>query len=262
MTVTSLPKRHKVVPKLYEEDTSKYAGPHTAQQWYVARWLRKRMKHHAYLRWADVFTEVEVTGREFLRDADGPMIFVGNHTSHLDTILTQFALPETIADDLFYGAAQDRWFVKGKKKKELNPLYQSFALGTFPILRGGGLGALSYASQLLENGHHIFLFPEGTRAMADELGEFKHGATILALRHQVPVVPLYLGGLRALRPKGAREPVPGPVSLDILEPVQFTPGTDLETATGKIRQVMNAAHQARNPRPSVPIAETKDDRAA
>lgn len=262
MTVTRLPKRHKVVPKLYEEDASLYAGPHPAQQWSIARWLRKQMKQHAYLRWAQVFTQVEVTGLEFLSKVDGPMIFVGNHTSHLDTILTQAALPAAVADDLFYGAAQDRWFVKGKKKKELNPLYQSFALGTFPILRGGGLGALSYASRLLNNGHKIFLFPEGTRAMAEELGEFKHGATILALRHQVPVVPLYLGGLRALRPKGARQPVPGPVSLDVLEPFEFAPGTDLEAATGLIRNAMNAAHRARNVVPSVAVAEKKDDRAA
>ena len=98
--------------------------------------------------------------------------------------------------------------------------------------------------------------------MAEELGEFKHGATILALRHQVPVVPLYLGGLRALRPKGARQPVPGPVSLDVLEPFEFAPGTDLEAATGLIRNAMNAAHRARNVVPSVAVAEKKDDRAA
>ncbi len=189
MSVRQLPQRDKIVPKLYEEDASRYAGPHPLQQTGIARLIRRKLKHYAYLRWADVFTDISVTGLEHLQNISGPAIFVGNHTSHLDTILTQAALPDFVTEDLFYGAAQDRWFLKGRKKKELKPWYQSFVLGTFPILRGGGIGALAYASNLLENGHNIFLFPEGTRAMGDELGAFKHGATILALRHQVPVVP-------------------------------------------------------------------------
>ena len=258
MTVTQLPKRHKVVPKLYEEDASKYAGPHPFQQSFVARQARKWLKDYAYLQWAEPFTEIEVTGLDHLDHFSGPAIFVGNHTSHLDTILTQSALPDRIADNLFYGAAQDRWFVKGKKKKELHPLYQSFVLGTFPILRGGGLGALSYASELVANGHNIFLFPEGTRAMDGELGEFKHGATILALRHRVPVVPLYLGGLRAIRPKGSRDAVPGKVSLDILKPIVFDNGTDVETATSLVRAQMNLAHKQRHPEP-VRLDRSTDD---
>lgn len=245
MTVTQLPKRRKIIPKLYEEDASKYAGPHSIQQSLPARWLRRRMKNYAYLQWAEPFTEIEVTGREHLDHFAGPAIFVANHTSHLDTILTQTALPDRIADDLFYGAAQDRWFVKGRKKKELHPLYQSFVLGTFPILRGGGLGALSYASELIHNGHNIFLFPEGTRAMDGQLGEFKHGATILALRHRVPIVPLYLGGLGAIRPKGSRDAIPGPVSMDILEPVVFAPGVDVESGTILVQNAMNRVHRER-----------------
>ena len=250
MNVTNIPKRHKVIPKLYEEDASKYAGPHRLQQTWAARWVRRCLKHYAYLRFADVFTEVEVTGRSNLGQVKGPAIYVANHTSHLDTILTQSALPAKIADDLFYGAAQDRWFVKGSKKKERNPLYQSFVLGTFPILRGGGLGALSYASELLEAGHNIFLFPEGTRAMNGELGEFKHGATILALRHRVPIVPLYLGGLGEIRPKGSREAQPGKVSMDILEPLTFESGTDVESATRRLQENMNEAHRVRRPAPA------------
>ena len=261
MTVTQLPKRQKVVPKLYEEDASKYAGPHPLQQSFVARQVRRWLKHYAYLQWAEPFTEIEITGLEHLDHFSGPAIFIGNHTSHLDTILTQSALPEHIADNLFYGAAQDRWFVKGKKKKELHPMYQSFVLGTFPILRGGGLGALSYASELVENGHNIFLFPEGTRAMNGELGEFKHGATILALRHRVPVVPLYLGGLQAIRPKGSREAIPGAVSMDILAPITFESGTDVESATSIVRAQMNAAHQLRNPA-SAPVKPSDDSERA
>jgi 1-acyl-sn-glycerol-3-phosphate acyltransferase len=47
-----------------------------------------------------------------------------------------------------------------------------------------------------------FCFRKG-RATSDELGAFKHGATILALENGVPVVPMYLAGLREIRPKGS-----------------------------------------------------------
>ena len=246
MTISHIPQRDKTVPKLYETDTSKYAGPHDLQLTPPARWVRGLLKQRAYTRWAEeAFTDVETNGQEHLASLKGPAIFVGNHTSHLDTILTQTALPDRITSRLYYGAAQDRWFVKGKKKLELQPWYQSYVLGTFPIMRGGGIDALRYASKILSRGHHIFLFPEGTRAMDEELGEFKHGATLLALRHQVPVVPLYLSGLQSIRPKGQKEVTPGPVALDILEPLTFAPGTDLLTATNQVRDAMNEQHRAR-----------------
>ena len=262
MTVTELPKRDKIVPKLYEEDASKYAGPHRFQQSWMARKLRAQLKHYAYLRWAAPFTSIEVTGRNFLEDFEGPAIFVANHTSHLDTILTQTALPAEIADDLFYGAAQDRWFIKGRRKKELNPLYQSFVLGTFPIMRGGGIEALSYASELLTNGRKIFLFPEGTRSTNGELGAFKHGVSILALRHNVPVVPLCLAGLGAIRPKGSREEIPGPVSMDILPPMKFAQGTDVASTTDMLRTAMNEVYMQRHASVEDKPTRPESDRAA
>ena len=80
MSVRQLPQRDKIVPQLYEEDASRYAGPHPLQQTGVARLIRRKLKHHAYLRWADVFTEMAVTGREHLSPQSGPAIFVANHT--------------------------------------------------------------------------------------------------------------------------------------------------------------------------------------
>ncbi|MEM9622625.1 MAG: lysophospholipid acyltransferase family protein, partial [Pseudomonadota bacterium] len=155
------------------------------------------------------------------------------------------ALPGSVTDKLLYGAAQDRWFIKGQRKKELNSLYQSFVLGTFPIRRGGGARALSYASELLEHDHHIFLFPEGTRATASELGEFKPGVALLAIKHQVPVIPLYLHGLAAIRPKGTRRQIPGPVSMDILPAQYFSAEHDVAQATFQLRASMNAARNNR-----------------
>lgn len=235
--------REKKVPQLYEQDAARYAGPHRWQIHSWAKQVRRAWRYRAYTRWFEQAVEhVEVHGMENLKDIDGPCVFIANHSSHLDTIVTQKILPEAIRNKLFYGAAQDRWFVKGKKKLELKPWYQSLALGTFPILRGGGAKALEYAGWLLEKQQHVFLFPEGTRATADILGEFKHGATLLAMQQGVPIVPIYLAGLRDLRPKGSREVNKGKVHVEILPQVSFSPGSDVAAATQCLHRRMSRVH--------------------
>ena len=151
LTKPSSIERKKNIPSLYEEDISKYAGPH---RWQVQGWaklVRRAWRYRTYTRWVEQACEhVEVKGLEHLSELDSPCVFVANHASHLDTLVIHHVLPESIRRKLFYGAAQDRWFVKGKKKMVLQPWYQSLALGNFPIMRGGGTQALSYAHWLLE----------------------------------------------------------------------------------------------------------------
>ena len=236
--------REKKVPKLYETDSSKYAGPHHWQIQWWARAVRRLWRYRTYTRWLEqACSEIVVTGDEHLEAFDGPCIFVANHQSHLDTLVVHAALPEAIRSRLYFGAAQDRWFVKGKKKLALKPWYQSLALGNFPIMRGGGVKALAYARWLLGKRQNIFLFPEGTRATTRELGEFKHGAMILAIEHNVPIVPIYLSGLQAIRPKGTQEVKKGVAGVHFLKPITFSPGSDVAAATALVYERMNAMHR-------------------
>lgn len=234
----------KKVPALYETDPARYAGPHHWQTQWWARLVRRLWRHRAYTRWFEqACSRMDISGQEHLNDIDGPCIFIANHQSHLDTMVVHAALPERIKSRLYYGAAQDRWFVKGRRKLVLQPWYQSLALGTFPILRGGGLDALHYANQLLDKRQHVFLFPEGTRATGETLGEFKHGAAILALNKGVPVVPIYLSGLQAMRPKGSRKVVRGVAGVEFLESVRFSPDADVVGATALLKRRMTSVHQ-------------------
>ncbi|MCP5178423.1 MAG: 1-acyl-sn-glycerol-3-phosphate acyltransferase [Pseudomonadales bacterium] len=238
--------RKKKVPTLYEQDESRYAGPHPWQIQPWAKALRRGLRWHAYTRWSnEAFTSVTVAGAEHLETLDEPCLFIGNHQSHLDTLLVMAALPEHVRRNLYLGAAQDRWYVRGRKKLVLQPWYQSLALGNFPILRGGGKRALAYAAWLLQQGQHVFLFPEGTRATSSALGEFKHGVSILALENGVPVVPMYLDGLKQLRPKGQRDVVKGAAHATILPPVRFAAGTAVAEATQRLYDLMSAVHHDR-----------------
>ena len=124
----------------------------------------------------------------------------------------------------------------------MQPWYQSLAMGTFPIQRGGGSRALDYPKWLLDKGCNLIIFPEGTRSTSRSMAKFRHGVSILALEKQVPVVPVFLAGLKQLRPKGTREIHPGPVGAHILDPICFEPGTEVPEATRQIYDALNAVH--------------------
>ena len=230
-------------PATRTEAQPEYAGPHP---WQISAWAklaRRLMRYRAYTRWVDRYCDpLTVKGLDNLAALDGPAIFVANHQSHMDTLVLFEAMPSRIKRNLYFGAAADRWFVKGKKKLVLQPWYQSMVLGNFPIVRGGGAKALEYAGWLLRHGSNVCIFPEGTRTMKDELGRFKPGVAILALDLGVPVVPVYLSGLREMRPKGALHPKPGPAGVDVFAPIKFAPGTTVEAATATLRGVIAQRH--------------------
>lgn len=125
----------------------------------------------------------------------------------------------------------------------MQPWYQSLAMGTFPIQRGGGSRALEYPRWLLDQGCNLIIFPEGTRSTSRSMAKFRHGVSVLALEKDVPVVPVFLTGLKAIRPKGSRELFPGPAGAYVMDPIRFGPGTAVPDATRRLYEAMNAVHQ-------------------
>lgn len=220
-----------------------YAGPHSWQTHGWARLVRRLMRHRAYTRWVERYCRpLTVHGQQHFDAVEGPCIVIANHQSHMDSLVLLTALPDSVKNNFYFGAAADRWFVKGRKKLILQPWYQSLVLGNFPVRRGGGSRALDYAKELLRKGCNIGIFPEGTRATSEGLGQFRKGVALLALELGVPVVPVYLSGLREMRPKGQLEVTPGPATAEILAPLHFAPGTSVAEATERMWQVMNERH--------------------
>jgi 1-acyl-sn-glycerol-3-phosphate acyltransferase len=70
------------------------------------------------------------------------------------------------------------------------------AYGAFPVRRGeADLSALRLASATLADGKALVIFPEGTREGPPEILAQAHpGAALLALRHDVPVLPVTIQG--------------------------------------------------------------------
>jgi 1-acyl-sn-glycerol-3-phosphate acyltransferase len=220
-------------------------GPHPWQVKWWAKLGRLGFRWHAYGRWIhQACKPLTVTGRERFRDIKGPCIVVANHTSHMDGLVLNAALPFRVRWNVYSGAAADRWFIKGRKEMVMQPWYQSLAMGSFPIQRGGGSKALDYPKWLLDQGCNLIIFPEGTRSTSRSMAKFRHGVSILALEKNVPVVPVFLTGLAAMRPKGTRDLHPGPAGAHVLEPIRFAQGTSVPDATRQIYDVMNEVHHA------------------
>ena len=68
-------------------------------------------------------------------------------------------------------------------------------LGGFPVDRGkGDVVAVKTAIEILQSKNVMVMFPEGTRSKTGKLGEFKKGATLIAFRANVPILPVKIEG--------------------------------------------------------------------
>lgn len=145
-----------------------------------------------------------VEGIDYLEHVAGPVIFVANHSSHLDAPLIVGSLPKRFADRLAVGAAADYFF-----DARWRAITSSLFFNTFPVERHGSGRQRSQAVEMLEQKWSLLLFPEGTRSEDGVMGVFKAGVAQLSVAHQVPVVPVALRGAYMAMPRGRNWPVPG-----------------------------------------------------
>lgn len=142
----------------------------------------------------------EVRGVDRLDRLEAPVIFAANHHSHLDTPLLLASLPRRFRHDVFVGAAADYFFAN-----RLTSAASALALNAIPIERTRVTRrSATLASELLGEGWNMVIFPEGGRS-PDGWGQaFRGGAAFLAVRCEVPVVPVHVLGTDRLLRKGAK----------------------------------------------------------
>jgi 1-acyl-sn-glycerol-3-phosphate acyltransferase len=141
----------------------------------------------------------------------GAALFVSNHSSVLDPPLVGGASPRT----LHFMAKAELFGIP-----LFGPLIR--ALNAHPVRReGADAGALRAALRVLEEGHALLVFPEGTRGPEGMLREGKPGAGMLAVLSKAPVVPVYIEGSGRAWPKGRRFPRPARVTITFGKPLHF-----------------------------------------
>jgi len=148
-------------------------------------------------------TTLQVEGLDVFEALDGPVIFVANHSSHLDTALLLTTLPVEWQRKVAVGAAADYFFDAWWRA-----VGSALVFSTFPIERGG-VGLSDTPTRLLAEGWSLVMFPEGTRSPDGWTRRFRLGAAYLAHAAGVPVVPVGLVGSFAAMPRGRSWPKPG-----------------------------------------------------
>jgi len=108
-------------------------------------------------------------------------IYVANHASYLDIVMSYIAVP--------------KYFVyMGKAEIEKAPLFRIFFRDMNIYVnrqtRTGSYAAFVAAGEKLRSGQSVFIFPEGTIEARGQLRNFKNGAFRMAIEHQVPIVPV------------------------------------------------------------------------
>jgi 1-acyl-sn-glycerol-3-phosphate acyltransferase len=221
--------------------TTETVGPHRWQITLPARAARSVLQWHYFGGPVRKYCQpLEIRGTENVADLNGrPVIFIGNHTSHMDSMVMLYSIPKEYRTRVFFGGAADRWFLKGRKGIKKQGWWNS-VLGSFPVHRSGGSATLDYPKWLIDKGFSIAIFPEGTRSGSGKLGKFRHGVSVLALDKDVPVVPMYFGGLAAIRPKGSQELRPAPAIAVIGRPIRLEPGTSVPDGTHILRHAVEA----------------------
>jgi 1-acyl-sn-glycerol-3-phosphate acyltransferase len=91
------------------------------------------------------------------------------------------------------------------------------------------LSSLGAGVKTLRSGMPVFVFPEGGRTSTGELRPFQSGAAYLAIRAQVPLVPLALSGVFDLLPIHTRHLYPGELTVTVGEPIETKGMTPRQT---------------------------------
>lgn len=151
------------------------------------------------------------------RDADRlrprAQILVANHVSLFDIFVLAATLPV-------------KYSIVGKQELTRFPIFGAAwqKIGHYAVDRTDGKAAVAALSEaakrIATDAATIVVFPEGTRSDSDRMGDFKAGAFVLAIKAQVPIVPVALLGTRPIMPKGSWVIRPGSVQVRVGEPIE------------------------------------------
>jgi 1-acyl-sn-glycerol-3-phosphate acyltransferase len=202
-----LPSRNTVFPSEWSRRRPAIAAREVAQKIGLEPLFRSQVR-----------TQVE--GLDVLDRVEGPVIFVSNHASHLDTPLILLSLPDEWRRRTAVAAAADYFFDTWWRA-----VGSAILFNTFPIDRRGGAMSAT-PGEVLADGWSLVIFPEGTRSTDGWVGRFRMGAAFLACEHQVPVVPIAHRGTFAAMPRGQGWPSPGRRQLTIRFGEPLLPGPD------------------------------------
>jgi len=184
-----------------------------------ARWFDSSIDTLKSLERAGI--QFHITGMDNIRKAEGPVVFVSNHMTTLETMI----LPSIIRP-----IKPVLYVIKEELGKY--PLFGPIALAREPILVGRENPredlkiVLEEGSKKLQEGKSVIIFPQKTRSMVFDPALFNSLGNKLAKRNNVPVIPLALitdawGNGKLVKEVGKIDPKK-PVHLAFGQPIYIT----------------------------------------
>ena len=168
-------------------------------------------------------------GRENLPQTT-PYIVAPVHRSYIDTLLTGYITGRRLRYMAKSGVFAKPWLAK---------LFSS--LGGFPVRRGTpDREALRRCEEALTVGEPIVLYPEGRRGSGPVLGPLLGGPAFLALRANVPIVPVGIGGSERAMPIGAKWVRPLRVGIVIGKPIWPPPRSNGDRVPRRLTDELTA----------------------
>jgi 1-acyl-sn-glycerol-3-phosphate acyltransferase len=201
-------------------------------------WDKSGRQQHAVARvWARVLlrvalSPVTVEHRERLHEHE-TAVYASNHLSYYDTPVLFAKLPfqfRILAKAPLWKIPFIGWYLNRSGQV---PVDQSSARSA--------VASLARGVATLKAGMPLMLFPEGGRAATGELQKMVSGAAWMAIKAQVPLVPLTLVGTYELLPIHTYALRPRPLKLIVGEPIS-TVGMTTKEADALTQRLFEAIH--------------------
>lgn len=186
--------------------------------------------------WGSIYTfvnplwPVTIAGRDKI-EPGRTYVMVANHLSLLDILV------------LFRIYKHFKWVSKIENFR-LPCIGWNMTLNRYIPLRRGDKESVRQMMEAcdatLRSGSSIMMFPEGTRSKNGVLQPFKTGAFELALRNQLPLLPIVIAGTSDALPKrGFVLRGRHPISIEVLDPIEPESFRDLDAKglAEKTRQI-------------------------
>ncbi len=154
-----------------------------------------------------------IKGKENLTP-DENVMYVGNHSSYFDILTTYVSMPRKTG----YIA---------KKELQKVPGIRTWMrlIGCIFIDRNdvrSSIRTIKESANQLATNRSIFVFPEGTRSRDGQIKDFKEGTMKMALKANVPVVPVAISGTAAIWERQFPRVKPGTVIVEYGKPIDVT----------------------------------------
>jgi long-chain acyl-CoA synthetase len=208
-----------------------YHYPYWTLSWPL-RWLRM-LVYYTLMRPAILLLGwPRIEGRENLKNVSGLILVVCNHIDDVDVGFVQTALPARVRHWLATATGGEALEALRTPPPERSFFARAYGrlqwasgvalLNLFPLPRAAAfLKSFAYAGECVDRGYSILVFPEGHHTTDGQVQPFRAGIGLLATRLGVPVVPMRIDGLFAVKRAGRRIAVPGEIRVRIGEPVRY-----------------------------------------